>query len=183
MKRLWTIQEGALARSLYFRFSNATYLLLEDIRVTERKTKQEGSIEGDFKTGKSDDVRERLDCLDRLDDDIKLLAAFMKGGPHMAPSNPNNEERPNSALGIYPSVEEKSCLRSLLRLGYISLPIFAAIRDDTENERSQIVVERIIKIYKTAPTVGQHLEMDMDKETRLRMLLALKIEDSPEPTG
>ena len=133
--RLWTLQEAALAKRLYFRFSEASFVLEDIVGLQTTAQGDEGRTQvhtaqwEDHRLGAED--REKLECLDRFDEYIKSI--FTESiSTHKA-----DQSRPT-----------KSHLKSILRLGYLSLPRFRLISDPTEYAESQAVIERIVNLYR-----------------------------------
>lgn len=175
MKRLWTLQEAALAKRLYFSFYRAT-VLLDDVNESEWKSKHRDAAEREHRTGKPDELREKLRCLDHFDEDIKSLFAATKKDSRTWSRDLDKEDKPVSASAAYPSEARKSHLKSILRLGYLSLPIFSLIRDIDEDFQSQAVIERILALYETESTTDQEMKPRMSTEMRLGVLGAFHID-------
>lgn len=193
MKRLWTLQEISLARRVYFRFFEKTILLADIIgsqecafdRRIDRRISTASEVDIFRERGK---VHDKLECLDRFDEDFKSLG----------PESMTSSDRVSSTTRIIPdagspkphktqddgkctsevdkSILDKSRLKSLLRLGYLSLPWFQLISDQYEYSQSQVVMAKIISLYDVKSEKGQNAQTYMSTEERLMALAALQLE-------
>lgn len=138
-KRLWTLQEGAIARTLCFRFANRIWTLDNLLsgfstafttNFLERVLPEPRSI-GNFWDLPSP---EKLAlALARFDDDIKTARMMRDGqvGDWRQPSQ----------------IPNKSKLYRILRLGYLAFPKFRYFAEMDEIERFRMVVEAVVSIY------------------------------------
>lgn len=173
-KRLWTLQEAALAKRLCFRFHNMV-VLLDDLTISLEATEPVTAVERVLRTENTKEVREKLDCLDLLDADIKSLFAASTNVSHTSAKDMVKEDKPEVAPEAYWNGTKKLHLRSILRLGYLSLPRFYLIRDVNENSESQAVMEQILTLYNTEYGAGRGMKTSMSKEMRLEVLVAFKL--------
>src|SRR5262249_4904921 len=126
LTRLWTLQEGAVARRLYFHFrKGATQLesLLDDSKSSEGcelTQKEEGHVPPTFID---------LKILGYLNNDIKDFESRLGGTVDSA------------------SKCVKDQLRSILRLGYLSLPRFRFFATAKEKELFPIVLPHVRETY------------------------------------
>ena len=173
-KRLWTLQEAALAKRLYFSF-HQTIVLLDDLNVSQEAAGPFTAVERVFKTGNTEEVQEKLDCLDNLDEDIRSLFAASVRVSDMSATDTINKDKPEGAQEAISIEAEKFHLRSILRLGYFSLPRFYIIRDIDENLKSQAVMDQILTLYKTEHSAGRGMKTSMSMEVKLKILGAFQL--------
>lgn len=173
-KRLWTLQEAALAKRLCFSF-HKTVVLLDDLNISQEAAEPVTAVERVLRTGNTKEVREKLDCLDLLDEDIKSLFAASINVSHTSAKDMINKDKPEFAPEANSNETKKFHLRSILRLGYFSLPRFYLIRDVDENFDSQAVMEQILTLYKTEYSAGRGMKTSMSMEMRLEVLVAFKL--------
>lgn len=173
-KRLWTLQEAALAKRLCFSF-HETVVLLDDLNVSQEAAESVTAVERVFRTGNTKEVREKLDCLDLLDADIKSLFAAPINVSHTSAKDVVKEDKPEVASEANWNGTKRLHLVSVLRLGYFSLPRFYLIRDVNENSESQAVMEQIMTLYKTEYSAGRGMKTSMSMEMRLEVLVAFKL--------
>lgn len=169
-KRLWRLQEAALARRLCFRFHKAT-VVLDDLNIPQGAAERITAIERDHSTGNPNEVQKNLNCRDLLDEDIESLK-----DSHMAAKDMVKGDKPEGASEAYSSGLKNFHLKSISRLGYLSLPRFSLIRYIDENIKSKAVIEQILMLYKTEQTAGQGTKTSMSMEMRLGVLEALDID-------
>ena len=201
MKRLWTLQEISVARIVYFRFFEKT-ISLADI-IGSQECAFDRRIDGRISTANEVDVlRERgkvhdkLECLDRFDQDLKSLgpesmtssvdvSSTLRKTPDAGSREPlNSQDDSKYTSKVNKSILDKSRLKSLLRLGYLSLPWFQLISDQDEYSQSQVVMAKIISLYDVKAEKGQNAQTYISTEEKLMALAALQLDIALEdPVG
>ena len=201
MKRLWTLQEISLARRVYFRFFEKT-ISLADI-IGSQEFALDGTIDGRISTVNEVDifrergnVHDKLRCLDRFDEDLKSLgpesmtssedvSSTMRNTPDAGSHKPlDTKDDSKCTSKINKSILDKSRLKSLLRLGYLSLPWFQLISDQYEYSQSQVVMAKIISLYDVKSEKGRNAKTYMSMEEKLMALAALQLDIALEdPVG
>ena len=189
MKRLWTLQEAALAQRVYFRFFEKT-ISLADI-IGSRESAFDGTEEAQMSTAmevnslkERNEVHDKLECLDRFDEDLKSIdtdwttssddVKSMEDVPDAGSCEPlNNQDDRRCTSKVNRNKLNKYRLRSLLRLGYLSLPWFQLISDRNEYIRSQAVMAKIVSLYGAKSETGQNTQLYISKGEKLRALEAL----------
>ena len=190
MKRLWTLQEASLARRVYFRFFEKT-ISLADI-IGSHESAFNGTEEGQMSTvmevnslKERDEVHDKLECLDRFDEDLESIVTdsttssddvkSMEDVPDAGSCEPlDNQDDRRCTSKVNRSKLDKYRLRSLLRLGYLSLPWFRLISDRNEYIQSQAVMAKIVSLYGVKPETGQTAQSYISKGEKLRALKALQ---------
>jgi hypothetical protein len=134
LTRLWTLQEGAVAKELYFRFQRSvTQLepLLEDCKTS--KGLQRLIVDNVQDLEQLSPRFDDLDLLGFLDDDMKSFESSLC----------NNS--------VSASNSEKHQLRSILRIGYLSLPRFRYFATAEEIGMFPTVLSAVRQTYKDRP--------------------------------
>jgi hypothetical protein len=145
--RLWTLQEGVVAKELHIRFKNKSYRLDEIVAGYEKclnrllETEKFVAVdEGRLKTH-----------LGRFDDDIKII---IQGGVSV----------------------NKTKLQKMLRLGYLAHKQYRYFCEDHEKMDFLIVVEVLAKVYGNEPVHAQVHESAADRVLqRLKIIEAVKL--------
>ena len=201
MKRLWTLQEISIARRVYFRFFKKT-ISLADI-IGSQECAFDEKFDGRTSTTNEVDifrvrgeVHDKLECLDRFDQDLKSfgresmtstddVSSTLRKTPDAGSREPlNSQDDSKCTSEINKSILDKSRLKSLLRLGYLSLPWFQLISDQYEYSQSQVVMAKIISLYDVKSEEGRIAQTDMSTKERLMALAALQLDIALEnPVG
>jgi len=136
-KRLWTIQEGALAQSLCFKFANC-FKLLEDLLANHEKT-PDIFLFVRHKTALVPywlDLKLLFSLLLHLDNDIKEVDIML-----------SNVKQPDIPY-------DKQKLRTILRLGYLASPRFCFMVGEDEAWKWKIIIDVLSQVYVGHENVG-----------------------------
>ena len=134
IKRLWTIQEGAVAKLLVFRFSDRIWHAHEILpdRVEDSSRLIQEVVANDQSSVTEDQLKENhLRHLEILEKDLTA-----------APK-----------AGIIVTKRQKMLFRSLLRFGYLSVPWFRAIVSEEEHNEALRMMAGISAIYAAHPDI------------------------------
>lgn len=123
--RLWTLQEGSLAKKLLFRFANGTYDLDEVLQRFEPEAPFSILSRALETNWPCFDSKLTLARLQAFDYDMKSVIDWTSvGGPYT-----------------------KTRLRTVLRLGYLGFPRYRYFRENSERVQSSFVLHALETVY------------------------------------
>lgn len=169
--RLWTLEEGLVARSLFFRFSNRTVTLEELLKGIEQEEdglllKKVVHVTRPWMLTHFTPEAEALpEMMERFQDDMSTL--WKKGGglPDVA-----------FVTGL-----SKARLNKIMRLCFLSSPIFRYFVEEDEYQRVPVAWEALIRIYgfngmaQTQPSRVGRRDMVDDVIERLKNISSIDI--------
>lgn len=137
-RRLWTLQEGVVAKELYVKFRNRTFRLDELIGQYEQSSQPLLSPRRPLRWINNDWLKSALDSFDH---DIKTV-----------PEDANLKT-------------DKHKLRTMLRLGYLASPLFRYFCEDWEIEGSSYVVQALSHVYSSSSLIGNNIDLTREFNT------------------
>jgi hypothetical protein len=124
--RLWTLQEGVLAKELHVKFQNRTFRLNELVEQYEKSAPHLLTVSSTLQ----DIDNDRLNfILASFDKDIKMVIA-------------------DGNLEV-----DQHRIRTILRLGYLASPLYRYFCEDWERENSIHVIHALLQVYSSHITV------------------------------
>ncbi|KAH8807569.1 hypothetical protein F5884DRAFT_343502 [Xylogone sp. PMI_703] len=142
-KRLWTIQECAVAQSVSFRFKDQILPLMELLHSYENGNEFPLLMTQSLKRRKSSETSWKYH------DNLSLSLALLSDDMQLAESMRHDQLRPNSEQEFSKLREgyDKWQLRKILRLGLLALPDMRYFPEANESASFETVVQGILDIY------------------------------------
>jgi hypothetical protein len=123
--RLWTLQEGSLAKGLVFRFANRTY----DLDEILRRVRPEAPLSFFGRT-------------------LETCPLFVNNGSSLARVQAFDRDMKSSTeLNSIGGPETKTYLRSMLRLGYLGVDRYRFFRLDEEHVKCLLMYQALEEVY------------------------------------
>jgi hypothetical protein len=140
-KRLWTVQEGTLARKLRFQFLQGAFLLSDILRHRSNRDKNTVLPEMVRVSGEQGDT---IDIDDPLTRALELLVGDFKSAYGIQQRDPDSDRLFRKRLA---SVAYEPRIRAILRLGCLSVPRHRSLLEGNESAISERVVSIILDTY------------------------------------